>query len=79
MTDADILAIPGGGACPQPKDLEMAVRRVGDQVHRLNQAVTAAVEAGGTVELVRCSRYHGGNGRWGDQLVPMVRMLEDRR
>jgi len=29
------------------------------------------VEMGLTVELVRSSRFHGGEGSWGDLLVPV--------
>ena len=52
----------------------LAIRRLGDAVHHLNLAVMKAVEAGLTVELVRVSRFHGGNGTWGDQMVPIVRV-----
>ncbi len=55
-------------------DEDLAIRRLGDAVHHVNLAVMKAVEAGLTVELVRVSRYHGGNGTWGDQMVPIVRV-----
>lgn len=51
---------------------ETAIRRVADQMHRLNHAIAQAVEAGATVELLRCSRYHSGSGQWGDQMQPIV-------
>jgi len=51
---------------------ETAIRRVADQMHRLNHAIVQAVEAGVSVELLRCSRYHAGNGLWGDQMQPIV-------
>ena len=51
---------------------EGAVRRLANEVHRLNHAVEAAVEAGLTIELVRSARHHGGNGNWGDMMVPVV-------
>lgn len=51
---------------------EIAIRRVADQVHRLNHAIVAAVEAGATIELLRCSRFHAGDGHWGDQTQPIV-------
>ncbi|SIS39744.1 hypothetical protein [Insolitispirillum peregrinum] len=73
-----IISIPGGGCCPQPPDLESAVRRVADQMHRLNHAIVQAVEAGATIELLRCSRHHAGNGRWGDQMQPIVTVTEQR-
>ena len=60
----------------RPADLETAVRRVADQLHRLNLAIAGAVDAGATIELVRGSRYHGGDGRWGDQMVPVVILAE---
>lgn len=52
---------------------DKALRRMADAVHRLNLAVIRAVEAGLSVELVRTSRFHDGQGSWGDQMVPMVR------
>ncbi len=55
---------------------ETAIRRVADQMHRLNHAIVQAVEAGVTVELLRCSRYHAGNGLWGDQMQPIVTVRE---
>lgn len=51
---------------------EIAIRRVADQVHRLNHAIVKAVEAGATIELLRCSRFHSGEGSWGDQTQPIV-------
>lgn len=50
-----------------------ALRRVADAVHRLNEAVQRAVAEQLTVELVRVSRHHDGQGNWGDQIVPMIR------
>lgn len=72
MSQAELRSLPGGAPAARPPELEAAIRRVADQLHRLNQAIMGAVEAGATVELVRCSRYHGGDGRWGDQMVPVV-------
>ena len=31
-----------------------------------------AVEAGVTVELIRSSRHHNGDGNWGDLLIPVI-------
>ena len=31
-----------------------------------------AVEAGVSVELVRSARHHGGDGHWGDLMIPVV-------
>ncbi len=55
---------------------QLAIRRVADQMHRLNHAIVQAVEAGVNVELLRCSRYHAGNGLWGDQMQPIVTIRE---
>lgn len=52
---------------------QKAVRRVADAIHRVNEAIIRAVEAGISVELVRTSRFHDGNGNWGDQMIPMIR------
>lgn len=57
-----------------PRD--RAIHRVADAVHRLNEAIQRAVNAGVSVELVRVSRHHGGNGSWGDQVVPTIRETE---
>lgn len=54
-----------------PRD--RAIHRVADAVHRLNEAIQRAVREGVSVELVRVSRHHGGNGSWGDQVVPTIR------
>lgn len=51
---------------------QAAIRTVANDLHRLNQAVMNAVEAGISVELVRTARHHGGNGHWGDLLVPVI-------
>lgn len=53
-------------------DQQSAIRILANDLHRLNQAVMQAVEAGVSVELVRSARHHGGNGNWGDLLVPVV-------
>lgn len=52
---------------------DRVINRMADAVHRMNEAVAKAVDAGITVELVRVSRHHCGNGNWGDQMVPMIR------
>ncbi|MEF2073382.1 SMc00767 family acetate metabolism repressor [Consotaella aegiceratis] len=51
---------------------QAAVRRLANDLHRLNLSVIAAVEAGVSVELVRSSRHHCGNGNWGDLMIPLV-------
>jgi hypothetical protein len=43
-----------------------------NDLHRLNQSVMKAVEAGVSVELVRSARHHGGDGNWGDLLIPVI-------
>ena len=49
-----------------------AIRMVANDLHRLNQSVMGAVEAGMSVELIRSARHHGGSGNWGDLLVPLI-------
>ncbi len=51
---------------------QSAIRMVANDLHRLNQAVMNAVEAGVSVELVRSARHHCGNGNWGDLLIPVI-------
>ncbi|MEM8749033.1 MAG: hypothetical protein AAGF28_01940 [Pseudomonadota bacterium] len=53
-------------------DQEAAIRQLANDIHRLNHAVMNAVEAGVSVELVRSARHHGGNGNWGDMMVPVI-------
>jgi hypothetical protein len=51
---------------------QSAIRTLANDLHRLNHAVMKAVEAGVSVELVRSARHHGGDGNWGDLLIPVV-------
>lgn len=53
-------------------DQQAAIRILANDLHRLNQAVMKAVEAGVSVELVRSARHHGGEGNWGDLLIPVI-------
>ncbi len=53
-------------------DQESAIRTLANDLHRLNHAVMKAVEAGVSVELVRSARHHGGDGNWGDLMVPVI-------
>ena len=53
-------------------DQQAMIRMVANDLHRLNQSVMKAVEAGVSVELVRSSRHHCGNGNWGDLLIPVI-------
>jgi hypothetical protein len=57
----------------RPQDQEAAIRMLANSLHRLNEAVVKAVEAGLTVEFVRASRYHNGSGNWGDQMTPIIK------
>ena len=51
---------------------QAAIRMLANDLHRLNQAVMNAVEAGISVELVRSARHHGGDGNWGDLMIPVI-------
>lgn len=53
-------------------DQQSAIRILANDLHRLNQSVMRAVEAGVSVELIRSARHHGGDGCWGDLLVPVI-------
>lgn len=48
------------------------IRMVANDLHRLNHSVMKAVEAGVSVELIRSARHHGGDGNWGDLLIPVI-------
>lgn len=54
-------------------DQDAAIRQLANNLHRLNEAVVKAVEAGLTVEFIRASRYHNAVGDWGDQLTPVIK------
>lgn len=54
------------------QEQQSAIRVLANDLHRLNQAVMNAVEAGVSVELVRSARHHGGAGNWGDLLIPVI-------
>ena len=51
---------------------DQAIRMLANDLHRLNQSVIRAVNAGVSVELIRSSRHHNGEGNWGDLLIPVV-------
>ncbi|MEI6574057.1 MAG: hypothetical protein RLZ07_2133 [Pseudomonadota bacterium] len=53
-------------------DQKSAIRMLANDLHRLNQAVMRAVEAGLSVELQRTARHHAEGGYWGDLLMPIV-------
>ena len=59
-------------ASAMSSDEQAAIRRVANDLHRLNQSVMLAVEAGVSVELIRSARHHCGNGNWGDLLTPII-------
>jgi hypothetical protein len=58
---------------------DRAIRLIADAVHRTNEAIRNAVDRGMSVELVRVSRYHEGNGHWGDQVVPTILNAGERQ
>lgn len=51
---------------------QAAVRALANDLHRLNHAIMKAVEAGISVELMRSARHHGGDGHWGDLMIPVI-------
>ena len=53
-------------------DQQTAIRMLANDLHRLNQSVMKCVESGVSVELVRSARHHGGDGNWGDLLIPVI-------
>ncbi|MFT4184452.1 MAG: hypothetical protein QM636_21330 [Rhizobium sp.] len=53
-------------------DQQSTIRALANDLHRLNHSVMKAVEAGISVELVRSARHHGGEGNWGDLMIPVV-------
>ena len=65
-------APPDEGSAFSPEQ-ESAIRIVANNLHRLNESVVKAVEAGVTIELMRTARYHHETGNWGDQLTPVIR------
>ncbi|MDR7143307.1 hypothetical protein [Rhizobium sp. BE258] len=53
-------------------DQQSMIRMLANDLHRLNASVMKAVESGVSVELVRSARHHGGDGNWGDLMIPVV-------
>jgi non-canonical (house-cleaning) NTP pyrophosphatase len=51
---------------------KLAINRLANELHRLNNAVIAAVESGISVELQRGARHHSEGGYWGDLMIPIV-------
>ena len=76
MRSADVIAISEPFNGPKQADSDTLIRKVADTLHRLNQQITTAVDAGVTIELMRGSRFHNGRGQWGDQMIPIVRVAE---
>jgi hypothetical protein len=52
-------------------DQQSAIRMLANDLHRLNQSVMKAVDAGVSVELVRSARHHS-EGNWGDLMIPVI-------
>lgn len=79
MHSTNVHPINRSTSVPQT-DVNAHIRRVADTVHRLNEHIEAAVNAGVTIELMRASRCDNGCGQWGDQMAPIIRMsdTEDR-
>ncbi|AJY47120.1 hypothetical protein [Martelella endophytica] len=59
-------------AAQMTTDQQAAIRMIANDLHRLNQSVMRAVDAGISVELIRSARHHGGSNNWGDLLVPVI-------
>lgn len=59
-------------ASSMTENQQTMIRMLANDLHRLNQSVMKAVEAGVSVELVRSARHHGGDGNWGDLLIPVI-------
>jgi len=51
---------------------EEAVRRLNEAARIMNAAISEAVNAGVSVQLVRSCRHHDGQGHWGDQVTPTI-------
>lgn len=79
MRSADVIALSEPFNGPKASDAENLIRKVADTLHRLNQQITTAVDAGVTIELMRGSRFHNGRGQWGDQMIPIVKIAEEKR
>jgi hypothetical protein len=79
MRSADIVALPDPFSGPRKADAETLIRKVAETLHRLNQQISIAVDAGVTIELMRGSRFHNGRGQWGDQMIPIVKIAEPSR
>jgi len=74
LRSADIINMAEPFNGPKNHDVDAAIRKVADTLHRLNLQIHQAVEAGASIELMRAHRVHNGRGQWGDQMVPIVRV-----
>lgn len=63
---------PSETGSPMDCNHERAMSRLTEELQRLNAAVMAAVDSGLSIEITRSARHHGGNGNWGDIMVPSV-------
>lgn len=58
-------------ASAMSEEQQAAIRMLANDLHRLNQSVMRAVDAGVSVELVRSARHHN-EGNWGDLMIPVI-------
>ncbi len=58
-------------ASSMSEEQQAAIRMLANDLHRLNQSVMRAVDAGVSVELVRSARHHN-EGNWGDLMIPVI-------
>lgn len=79
MNSTDIIHMVEPFNGPKTRDVDAAIRKVADTLHRLNLQIHQAVEAGASIELMRAHRVHNGRGQWGDQMVPIVRISDTPR
>jgi hypothetical protein len=54
-----------------------AVRRLANDLHRLNSSMIEAVNSGISIELQRGARHHTEGGYWGDLMIPVVKRKAD--
>lgn len=57
---------------PAPSERQSTIDEITAAIEVVNSAVLKAVDAGISVELVRTSRCHDGNGNWGDQMASFI-------
>jgi hypothetical protein len=53
-----------------------SLQQVLDSIQKTNDSIRTAIESGISIELVRTSRLHNGQGSWGDQIAPAIRKGE---